>query len=296
MHDLEKQYKSLQNLGFHEFRNLVFRISPDSRFTYSLKHVLQTSLDRLMKKKEEFPLPEGYDFISSMPSIHQQIRWTGNYGGVLAKYTADFMQLLFFHAQRLGIEQDNLAILDYGCGWGRMLRMLPYFAEVSNIYGVDPTPESITLCQQHNVPGTYGLIDHLPKELPWKQKFDLIYAYSVFTHMNDESALNAVQLIRKNISPHGLLCITIRPRDYWKANVSGGKLGKSRQENLLKQYDDNGYAFLPYSENKHGGPSNWGDTAFSLNYIEEYWNDWKIVMTDTADSQPFQNLVFLKPV
>ena len=48
---------------------------------------------------------------------------------------------------------QNIKILYYGCGWGRMLRLLPYFTKIQNIYGVNRTPKSIELCQEYNVIG-----------------------------------------------------------------------------------------------------------------------------------------------
>jgi hypothetical protein len=125
---------------------------------------------------------------------------------------------------------------------------------------------------------------------------NLIYAYSVFTHMKDDVAANAMKVLRQHISENGLLCITIRPRSYWHAHISGGQISEVQQKQKLSDHDKNGYAFISYEDNKHGGPSNWGDASYSLNYIKENWKDWEVLKYDFADSDPYQIIVFLKPV
>lgn len=273
MQDLENKYSEIRNMSLKEFRKLVYKINPKQDY----------------KGK--------YDFIPTMVSPERQLKWTGWSGPKLAKNTYDFVSLMMMQSYRLGIPANtNIKILDYGCGWGRMLRMIPYFTKVQNIYGVDPTPKSIELCKDYNVPGNTEVIPHIPTSLPFDEKFDIIYAYSVFTHMNDEVAANAMKIFRQNIKADGVACVTIRPRTYWEGRPSGGNISVQQRTKLLQQHDKNGYAFISYADNKHGGPKNWGDSSFTVEYIEKNWPGWKIVCMDVTDSVPLQRLVFLKPV
>jgi hypothetical protein len=177
-----------------------------------------------------------------------------------------------------------------------MLRMMPYFTNPENIYGCDPTLKSIELCSDYNVPGHHAVIESKPDIIPFgNEKFDLIYAYSVFTHMNAEVAGNAMNLFRERITDNGVVCITYRPRKYWLGRPSGGNISEQQRQQLLDSHDKTGYAFISYKDNKHGGPTDWGDSSFTYEYMEKNWPGWEIVFSDVTDSVPLQNLLFLKP-
>lgn len=267
------QYHNLRKKSLKEFRKLVYR--------------LDTNID----------YERDYPTIGKMVSKERQLKWTGWSGHKLAKQTYDFVNLMMLHAYRLGLKTDlSMKVLDYGCGWGRMLRMMPYFTSPENIYGCDPTKMSIQLCQDYNVPGHHAMIETRPTQLPFgTTKFDLIFAYSVFTHMNADVAQNAMRLFRERITDKGLVCVTYRPRRYWLGRPSGGNISEQRRNKLLSSHDNTGYAFISYKDNKHGGPTDWGDSSFTLDYMAKNWPGWDIIFSDVTDSGPLQNLLFLRP-
>ena len=148
--------------------------------------------------------------------------------------------------------------------------MMPYFTALNNIYGCDPTVKSIELCQDYNVAGHHAVFDAKPGAIPFgNEKFDLIFSYSVFTRMNDVVAANAMKLFRERISDNGIVCITYRPRRYWLGRSSGGNISEQKRKELLASHDSSGYVFISYKDNKHGGPTDWGDSSFTLEYMEK---------------------------
>lgn len=86
-------------------------------------------------------------------------------------------------AGRAGLELQRMErILDFGCGCGRVLRHL---AETPGpaLYGADVNGAAARWCARH-LPLAGALENRLapPLELP-AEHFDLIYAFSVFTHL-----------------------------------------------------------------------------------------------------------------
>lgn len=43
-------------------------------------------------------------------------------------------------------------ILDYGCGWGRLLRLMNYYSDSDKVDGVDPMAISIEHCEKKAFP------------------------------------------------------------------------------------------------------------------------------------------------
>jgi hypothetical protein len=101
------------------------------------------------------------------------------------------------------------AVLDWGVGCGRMARHLPQ-PLMGRFAGVDVDPVNVEWCEQ-NIPfGEYFVIDphgRIPAQDGW---FDLVYSYSVFTHLSEEDQdhwLQELARVTKGVivvSVHGL--------------------------------------------------------------------------------------------
>lgn len=111
-------------------------------------------------------------------------------------------------------------MLDYGCGWGRLIRLLYKYTPPARIYGVDPWDKSIDICKESGIRADLAVSDYLPKTLPFEgKKFDLIYAFSVFTHLSERAATMALAACRERIKNDGMMVITARPLSYWDYHV-----------------------------------------------------------------------------
>src|SRR5690242_126916 len=122
-------------------------------------------------------------YFPSMVTEQDQKGWTGSQGEALLVLSLAFMKTMISgYSAITGNRIGNAKVLDFGCGWGRLIRFLYKYTPVDTIYGVDPWDKSIELCQKHGVKGNLGLSDWVPASLPFDVKFDLIFAYSVFTH------------------------------------------------------------------------------------------------------------------
>jgi ubiquinone/menaquinone biosynthesis C-methylase UbiE len=98
--------------------------------------------------------------------------------------------------------------LDFGVGWGRIMRMFFKDLNPDNIYGVDITPEILSVCQNLMTIGTLKLSK--PRgSLDFNEKtFDLVTAYSVFSHLSEDNGIHWIREIHRVIKPAGLFVIT----------------------------------------------------------------------------------------
>ncbi|NJK38100.1 MAG: tetratricopeptide repeat protein [Oscillatoriales cyanobacterium RM2_1_1] len=101
-------------------------------------------------------------------------------------------------------------VLDFGCAAGRMIRELAKFARICEIWGVDISGDCIAWCKQNLTPPFHFLTGTTLPHLPFEDRyFDLIYAGSVFTHIDDLADAWFLEL-RRILKPGGVAYVTIQ--------------------------------------------------------------------------------------
>jgi SAM-dependent methyltransferase len=116
---------------------------------------------------------------------------------------------------RQGVAIEELAaLLDFGCGCGRVLRHWQGLAPGTEIHGSDLSPRSIEWGQRHLGFArlqTNGLAPPLPYP---DQSFDLVYALSVFTHLPEDLQQPWIDELRRVLKPGGLLLLSTHGERY----------------------------------------------------------------------------------
>jgi ubiquinone/menaquinone biosynthesis C-methylase UbiE len=99
-------------------------------------------------------------------------------------------------------------ILDFGCAAGRMLRWLKEYAEKGECWGADIRAGHIVWCKMNLAPPFHFFVNTTIPHLPFPDGyFDLIYAGSVFTHIDDMADTWLLEL-RRITRPDGCIYIT----------------------------------------------------------------------------------------
>ena len=196
---------------------------------------LEKSMSTIRTELTPFPrfgyhLPLDHDYVSTPPKFDPPI-WAD--GEVLplppsferhghddskyldwGKYDHD---VLVGHIRRLKPSIENLAIMDFGCSSGRVLRhFVPEMKEHGwKVSGVDVSARRIEWMRRNFPPEfqvyTGMALPHLPFE---SNSFDVIYGLSVFTHLKylwDPWLLE----LRRVLKPGGLLIQTIHTENAW---------------------------------------------------------------------------------
>jgi SAM-dependent methyltransferase len=123
---------------------------------------------------------------------------------------------------RNGIAPERLgAILDFGCGAGRVLRHWKglYWGNGTDqggptLHGTDYNPELVAWCAA-NLPFAECRVNHLVGGLDYPDAtFDLVYAFSVFTHLTAERQAFWIAELSRVLIPGGSLFLTTHGEHY----------------------------------------------------------------------------------
>jgi SAM-dependent methyltransferase len=89
--------------------------------------------------------------------------------------------------KKIGKDSSSFqTILDFGCGCGRTLLCFASRSPSSDLYGTSIDPEAISWCRNNLKLAEFDTNSPLPPLRYWSGTFDLIYAMSVFTHLNED--------------------------------------------------------------------------------------------------------------
>lgn len=170
--------------------------------------------------------------------------------------------------------------------------MMYYFTDESNLFALDPWDESIKLCHSHGLVKNFALSKYLPNDIPFVEKFDLIFAFSVFTHLSQVATTTNLNTLSNYLKPRGLIVITVRPVEYW--DVDKYAIERGLVNNLKKRHANNGLAFLPHNRPPIDGEITYGDTFMSFQWIEDNFKNLEVAGIDRSLSDRYQIYVFLK--
>jgi SAM-dependent methyltransferase len=105
------------------------------------------------------------------------------------------------------------AILDFGCGCGRMTRWLSDLSR-PQIHACDYNRELVDWCDA-NLGFARACTTDLNPPLPYADgSFDILYAYSVLTHLSTELASQWLMEFKRLVKPGGLVWFTVHGEAY----------------------------------------------------------------------------------
>jgi SAM-dependent methyltransferase len=200
-------------------------------------------------------------------------------------------------------------VLDFGCGWGRIIRFFLKDVKANNLHGVDVNPQMIDFCRELFQYGNFSICSPLPPtEIP-DESFDIIYAYSVFSHLAEPVHIRWVEEFSRILKPGGILIATTQARHFIELCRSlHGRTHKSGWHNSLsKAFLDTEAALADYDNGKFlfcatgGGPSLpnsfYGEALIPREYVEREWTKYLILrdFVDDQNRQPQAVIVMQKP-
>ncbi len=143
------------------------------------------------------------------------------------------------------------AVLDFGCGCGRLLRFFQVFSGVCDFHGADVDNEAVSWCRNNIGFASFSALSHDPPSSYPSCFFDAVYAYSVFTHLPEDRHHAWLDELYRITRPGAILVLTIQGQNVIDLVVSGARdLGSPSAAELRNEQDAlrrDGFAFFPYS-------------------------------------------------
>jgi len=242
-----------------------------------------------------FDCPVSYQniikILPSLPNKDIQKRNAGITGSLMKQRTPEIYQALkkYYHKYS-NKELKDSKVLDFGCGWGRIIRLFLKDIPASNLFGVDPKEEFISVSKEKNLRVNLAVSNYIPNDLPFDKKFNLIYAYSVFTHLSEKTHFACLKTLYNYLEDHGVFIASVRPREFLSRFFSNDEIKK----NLLNKFDSNLYAISSHVRGhvEPDGEITQGDCAFSLEYIKKNWSEFFLIKDQfIIPSTPLQVLL-----
>ena len=236
--------------------------------------------------------PRLSSLLPSMTPEAVQKAWTGWSGEALLLQSISFVRSLAANYATLsGKSLEGKRILDFGCGYGRFLRLANYYSD--DVWGVDPWSESIRHCNEGGLREKILQSEYLPKTLPVPTNFDLVFAFSVFTHLSERATKVCLAALRMHTQYGAISCITIRPVEYWRMVYPDWSDERLR---AIEAEHEKGFAFVPHARERVENDITYGDTSMTLEWLAANATGWQVEALDRSGDDPVQRYVYLRAV
>ena len=101
-------------------------------------------------------------------------------------------------------------VLDFGFGWGRISRVFMHDVPLESIHGVDVDPEFSALTRSLFGTDNFRTCNPFPPTEYPADHFDLVYAYSVFSHLSGPACHAWMNEFKRILKPGGIVVFTTR--------------------------------------------------------------------------------------
>jgi SAM-dependent methyltransferase len=197
-------------------------------------------------------------------------------------------------------------VLDFGCGTSRILRYLVEFLPGPQYYASEVFSENVRWGQLAFPEVTYLHQSSFPPIDMDSRRFDVIYAYSIFTHLEEEFHLLWLSELYRLLKAGGLLILTVhgervlrRCEQEYDVRQSMRFEGRDYKE-IVEKFTNEGYVFYTGYDPEYltkGGldAERFGIAYISKNYISRNWAKWFEVLEHVEGAvSNWQDYVVLK--
>jgi hypothetical protein len=206
----------------------------------------------------DLPLPDSPRLLRTTGNDNvTNFRLTGLSTAVKLKQTVESLQRDF---------ASIAAILDWGCGCGRIARFCP---DWPGFAGVDIDADNAAWCRDHLPPGRHEPIPLFPPTTLPERRFDLIFGISVMTHLAEDVQQQWLAELHRVSAPYAVVLLTTLGEH--AASRAGFEVAD------FERFVAAGQVFFRTAEaidDALGSPGYYGTTFVTHDYIRRSWSRW----------------------
>jgi SAM-dependent methyltransferase len=197
-------------------------------------------------------------------------------------------------------------VLDFGCGTSRILRYMVELLPGPAYYASEVFVENINWGRQAFPEVNYLHQNNLPPLDIKDCSFDIIYAYSIFTHYEEELHKKWLAELHRLLKPGGILILTVHGetilgRCEKEEDIRiAMSFGDRNYQEIKNKFYSHGYVFYKCYDSQHlekGGldAAIFGISFISREYIQEHWTrQFELLEYDAGAVSNWQDYVVLQ--
>ncbi len=265
-------------------------------YDYSSKFSAREWLNLLIRSVNEKQI-DGINF-PSFPDASIQSSFVGSSNEHALREAFVFYSIIEEELRKANspLHQDS-KVLDFGCGWGRYARFFYRNVYHDNLYLADPWQMIIDVCKETKLYGQLIKIDLLPPTIFNSNSFDLIFAYSVFSHLSEKAANAWINELARVTKPGGHIIITTQGRTFidFCNNIRERGATNGWEETLArsfvdvtenhKQYDAGKFLYAPNGGGEALPGDIYGDALIPGKYVQQNWTKDNLKLSSFVDDR-----------
>jgi methyltransferase family protein len=239
--------------------------------------------------------------LPGLPPDDVQRRFTGDTGRSNLLEAFNFYK---FACSASAVPQRNdLKILDFGGGWGRVSRFFLRDTRPDHIWIVDCTSEAMHWLRQTGNPCNVIQNEPLPPIKGIPAGFDLVFAFSVFSHLSEHFLRSWLDYLLGLLAPGGHLVFTTRgckfielvERRRQKGNFSAWEQSLPHADEMRARHASGAFQFYPAGGGSELTSDFYGEALVPRRYFEAHYGAALIQFTEQVENVPQAVVVLRKP-
>lgn len=257
-------------------------MEPGTFYQYASRYSPAEWLEVLAASAEK-RVVEGIPF-PSFPPVDVQEQYVGHSGEAALRVAYPFYLMAQECMQQAGLTlHERSPVMDFGCGWGRIARFFYRDTRYQFIYLTDHYQEAMDICRDTGMYGNLVRNTTLPPTCFRDGYFDLVVAFSVFSHLSEAWAGKWIEEFSRIIRPGGMLIFTTQMRSFidYCRQIRETEQASDWHKALSRSFADTGMAYKAYDEGlflfehqytgENAPPKGYGDAIIPRKYIETHW-------------------------
>jgi 2-polyprenyl-3-methyl-5-hydroxy-6-metoxy-1,4-benzoquinol methylase len=248
--------------------------------------------------------------IPAVPSDDIQLGFTGQTGRSNMQQAFSFYQHLRSTCRLEEVVKPS--VMDFGGGWGRIARLFLRETTADRICVVDTMKQSIDLLR---ATGNRSRVIHnqpRPPIIGLTEEFDIIYAYSVFSHLSEEYFAAWIGYLLTLVRPGGYLAFTTRGDSFINhldrlhkdsSNIPDTLVEHVRRlrdemsppEEIRRRYRAGEFQFFPIGGTAELTPDFFGEAFIPKQYVERKFGAFLLDFDENVPNVDQSVVVLRKP-